>query len=48
MNGEINDDVMQQYVDELNAKLMEKFDETEWPNVLITFDADTKNIVNAA
>jgi hypothetical protein len=48
MNGEINDDVIQQYVDELNAKLMEKFDETEWPNVLITFDADTKNIVNAA
>jgi hypothetical protein len=48
MNGEIDDDVIQQYVDELNAKLMEKFDETEWPNVLITFDADTKNIVNAA
>jgi hypothetical protein len=48
MNGEINDDVIQQYVDELNAKLMEKFDESEWPNVLITFDADTKNIVNAA
>ena len=48
MNGEINDNVIQQYVDELNAKLMEKFDETEWPNVLITFDADTKNIVNAA
>ena len=48
MNGEIDDDVMQQYVDELNAKLMEKFDEAEWPNVLITFDADTKNIVNAA
>lgn len=48
MNGEIDDDVIQQYVDELNAKLMEKFDEAEWPNVLITFDADTKNIVNAA
>jgi hypothetical protein len=48
MNGEINDDVIQQYVDELNAKLKEKFDESEWPNVLITFDADTKNIVNAA
>ena len=48
MNGEINDDTIQQYVDELNAKLMEKFDETEWPNVLITFDADTKKIVNAA
>nr|MCR5366707.1 hypothetical protein [Prevotella sp.] len=48
MNGEIDDDTMQQYVDQLNEKLKEKFDEDEWPNVLITFDADTKNIVNAA
>lgn len=48
MNGEIDDDTMQQYVDQLNEKLKEKFDETEWPNVLITFDADTKKIVNAA
>ena len=48
MNGEIDDDTMQQYVDQLNEKLKEKFDESEWPNVLITFDADTKNIVNAA
>lgn len=48
LNGEIDDDVMQQYVDQLNEKLKEKFDETEWPNVLITFDADTKKIVNAA
>ena len=49
LNGEdISDDTIQAYVDELNAKLMEKFDESEWPNVLITFDADTKKIVNAA
>ena len=48
MNGEIDDDVMQQYVDQLNEKLKEKFDETEWPNVLITFDADTKKIIDAA
>ena len=48
LNGEIDDDVMQQYVDQLNEKLKEKFDETEWPNVLITFDADTKKIIDAA
>ena len=49
MNHEdISDEDIQSYVDQLNEKLKEKFDETEWPNVLITFDADTKNIVNAA
>ena len=45
---DISDEDIQSYVDQLNSKLMEKFDETEWPNVLITFDADTKNIINAA
>ena len=49
MNHEdISDEDIQTYVDQLNEKLKEKFDETEWPNVLIKFDADTKNIVNAA
>ena len=49
MNHEdISDEDIQAYVDQLNEKLKEKFAETEWPNVLITFDADTKNIVNAA
>jgi hypothetical protein len=49
MNHEdISDEDIQAYVDQLNEKLKEKFDESEWPNVLITFDADTKNIVNAA
>ena len=49
MNHEdISDEDIQAYVDQLNEKLKEKFDETEWPNVLITFDADTKKIVNAA
>jgi hypothetical protein len=48
MSGEIDDSTMQTYVDQLNEQLKAKFDEEEWPNVLITFDADTKKIVNAA
>ena len=49
MNHEdISDEDIQAYVDQLNEKLKEKTDETEWPNVLIKFDADTKKIVNAA
>jgi hypothetical protein len=48
MSGEIDDSTMQTYVDQLNEQLKTKFNEEEWPNVLITFDADTKKIVNAA
>ena len=48
MSGEIDDSTMQTYVDQLNEQLKTKFSEEEWPNVLITFDADTKKIVNAA
>lgn len=48
MSGEIDDATMQTYVDQLNEQLKKKFSEEEWPNVLITFDADTKKIVNAA
>ena len=48
INGEIDDATMQTYVDQLNEQLKAKFSEEEWPNVLITFDADTKKIVNAA
>jgi hypothetical protein len=47
-HGDIPDEDIQAYVDQLNEKLKEKFDETEWPNVLITFDADTKKIIDAA
>ena len=49
LNGEdISDTAIQGYVEALNEKLKVAFDETEWPNVLITIDADTKQIVNAA
>lgn len=49
LNGEdISDTAIQGYVEALNEQLKATFDETEWPNVLITFDADTKQIVNAA
>lgn len=48
ISGEIDDSTIQTYVDQLNEQLKTKFSEEEWPNVLITFDADTKKIVNAA
>ena len=49
LNGEdISDTAIQGYVEALNEQLKATFDETEWPHVLITFDADTKQIVNAA
>lgn len=49
LNGDnISDTAIQGYVEALNEQLKAAFDETEWPNVLITFDADTKQIVNAA
>jgi hypothetical protein len=41
---DISDDQIQAYVDQLNTLLKEKFDETEWPKVLIKFNADTKSI----
>lgn len=40
----IPDDEIQSYVDKLNEQLKEKFAEEKWPNVLISFDADTKSI----
>ena len=49
LNGEdIPDETIQGYVDQLNALLKEKFGETEWPEVLIKFNAETKQIENAA
>lgn len=49
LNSEdIGDDTIQAYVDQLNNLLKEKFDETEWPEVLIKFNADTNEVVNAA
>ena len=49
MNGEdIDDATIQSYVDTLNEKLKEKFDETEWPKVLIKFDVNTGKITNAS
>lgn len=47
-NKDIDDDIITSYVDQLNEQLKMKFDETEWPNVLITFNAETKQIENAA
>ena len=41
---DISDEEIQAYVEQLNALLKEKFDETEWPKVLIKFNADTKSI----
>ena len=41
---DISDEEIQAYVDQLNTLLKEKFDETEWPKVLIKFNADTKSI----
>lgn len=45
---DIDDATIQSYVDALNAKLKEKFDETEWPKVLIKFDVNSKEISNIA
>lgn len=45
---DIDDTVIQDYVEQLNALLKEKFDETEWPKVLITFDVKSKEIQNLA
>ena len=47
-NKDIDDDIITSYVEQLNEQLKMKFDETEWPNVLITFNAETKQIENAA
>lgn len=47
-SGDISDTEIQGYVATLNEQLKAVLDETEWPNVIIKFDADTKNIVNAA
>ena len=47
-NEDIDDDVIQEYVEQLNEQLKAKFDETEWPDVLIKFNAETKQIENAA
>ncbi|MGX8695932.1 MAG: hypothetical protein ACSW8D_06075, partial [Prevotella sp.] len=45
LNGEdIPNDTITAYVDQLNAMLKEKFDETEWPKIAIAFDIDTKSI----
>lgn len=45
LNGEnIDDTAIQEYVDLLNEKLKEKYDETEWPKVLIKFNVDTKQV----
>lgn len=41
---DIDDATIQSYVDQLNALLKEKFDETEWPKVLIKFDVNSKEI----
>ena len=47
LNGEdISDDTIQAYVDQLNNLLKEKFDETEWPEVLIKFNVQSKEIEN--
>lgn len=45
--GEISDEQMQAYVDQVNEKLKAKFDETKWPEVLIKFNVDDKSIVSA-
>ena len=41
---DISDTDIQAYVDQLNEQLKQKFDETEWPKVLIKFDADSNSI----
>jgi hypothetical protein len=46
--GDISDTEIQGYVETLNEQLKAVLDDTEWPNVLIKFNVDTKNIVNAA
>ena len=49
LNSEdISDDTIQAYVDQLNNLLKEKFDETEWPQVAITFNVKSKEIENLA
>ncbi len=49
MSGkDIEDATIQSYVDQLNEKLKEKFDETEWPKVLIKFNIDKKQIEGLA
>ena len=45
---DISDETIQGYVDQLNALLKEKFDETEWPKVAIAFDVKTKEITTVA
>lgn len=45
INGEdVKSDDIQSYVDQLNEMLKEKFDETEWPEVLLKFNVDTGTI----
>ena len=44
----ISDEEIQGYVDQLNALLKAKFDETEWPKVAIAFDVQTKEITTVA
>lgn len=47
LNGEdISDDTIQAYVDQLNTLLKDKFAETEWPEVLIKFNVQSKEIEN--
>lgn len=48
MSGDISDDEIAGYVEQLNELLKSKFDETEWPEVMLKFDVDSKKIEQAA